>query len=162
MGKNRIGIIYFYVHYVVEVLCFFFLYSNYKSGIVWLIPFIYDTFAFVPQSLIGYISDKYKRINNGLIGIFFLLIGYLLFLYTKTNIIITLLVICIGNAFMHVDGAENTIKFSNGKLSNSAIFVAGGSFGVLTGRLLASNLTHPSILLLPLISLIPLVIMCNN
>jgi hypothetical protein len=162
MTKNRIGIIYFYVHYVVEVLCFFFLYSNYKSGIVWLIPFIYDTFAFVPQSLIGYISDKYKRINNGLIGIFFLLIGYLLFLYTKTNIIITLLVICIGNAFMHVDGAENTIKFSNGKLSNSAIFVAGGSFGVLTGRLLASNLTHPSILLLPLISLIPLVIMCNN
>ena len=162
MKNNKIGIIYFYVHYVVEVLCFFYLYSNYKSGIVWLVPFIYDAFAFVPQSLIGYISDKNKNINMGLIGIILFIIGYILFLYTKCNIFITLLVICLANAFLHVDGAENTIKFGNGKLSNTAIFVAGGSFGVLTGRLLAGNLTHPSILFLPLISLIPLVIMSNN
>ena len=162
MENKRIGIIYFYVHYVVEVLCFFFLYSNYKGGIVWLIPFIYDAFAFVPQSLIGYVSDKNKNINMGLIGVFLFFIGYILFLYTKANVFITLLVICFGNAFLHVDGAENTIKFGNGKLSNVSIFVAGGSFGVLTGRLLVGNLIHPSILFLPLISLIPLVIMCNN
>ncbi|MBQ7240223.1 MAG: hypothetical protein IJS56_02180 [Bacilli bacterium] len=162
MSKNRIGIIYFYVHYVVEVLSFFFLYSNYKSSYVWLIPLVYDSFAFVPQSLIGYVSDKYKKINMGLIGIALFFIGYLFFLYTKVNIFVPLLIICLGNAFLHVDGAENTIRFGNGKLSNVAIFVAGGSFGVLSGRLLVNNLNTPEVLFLPLISLIPLVIMCND
>ena len=162
MKDKKIGLIYFYVHFVVEVLCFYFLYTNYKGAIVWLIPFIYDAFAFVPQSLIGYIADKNKNINMGLIGIFLFIIGYILFLYTNVNIFIQILVICFANAFLHVDGAENTIKYGNGKLSNSAIFVAGGSFGVLTGRLLVGTLTQSWILFLPLISLIPLVIYCNN
>lgn len=162
MKKNKIGLIYFYVHFVVEVLCFYFLYSNYKGAIVWLLPFVYDAFAFVPQSLIGYYADKNKNINMGLIGVLLMFIGYIFFLYTSVSIFIPLLIICFGNAFLHVDGAENTIRFGNGKLSNSAIFVAGGSFGVLTGRLLVGTLTQSWILLLPLISLIPLVIICNN
>ncbi|MCR5483375.1 MAG: hypothetical protein K6E99_03090, partial [Bacilli bacterium] len=162
MKKNKIGLIYFYVHFVVEVLCFYFLYSNYKGSIVWLLPFVYDAFAFVPQSLIGFYADKNKNINMGLIGVLLMFIGYIFFLYTSVSIFIPLLIICFGNAFLHVDGAENTIRFGNGKLSNSAIFVAGGSFGVLTGRLLVGTLTQSWILLLPLISLIPLVIIGNN
>ena len=162
MKDKKIGLIYFYVHFVVEVLSFYFLYTNYKGAIVWLLPFIYDAFAFVPQSLIGYVADKNKNINMGLVGIFLFLIGYILFLYTSVNIFIQVLVICFANAFLHVDGAENTIRFGNGKLSNSAIFVAGGSFGVLVGRLLVGVLTQSWVLFLPLISLIPLVIYCNH
>ncbi len=162
MKKHKIGLIYFYVHFVLEVLCFYFLYSNYKGPIVWLIPFIYDALAFVPQSLIGYLADKNKNLNMGLIGILLMIIGYVFFLYVNISIFVPLLIICFGNAFLHVDGAENTIKFGNGKLANSAIFVAGGSFGVLTGRLLVGTLTHSWILFLPLMSLIPLVILCNN
>ena len=162
MKDKKIGLIYFYVHFVVEVLSFYFLYTNYKGAIVWLLPFIYDAFAFVPQSLIGYVADKNKNINMGLVGIFLFLIGYILFLYTSVNIFIQILVICFANAFLHVDGAENTIRFGNGKLSNSAIFVAGGSFGVLVGRLLVGVLTQSWVLFLPLLSLIPLVIYCNH
>ena len=162
MKKNKIGWMYFYIHFVVEVLCFYFLYSNYKGGIVWLVPFVYDAFAFVPQSLIGYVNDLKKEINIGLIGIFLFFIGYIFFLYIDTSIFIPLLIICFANACLHVSGAEATIKYGNGKLSNSAIFVSGGSFGVLVGRLLSTNLTNGSILFLPLVSIIPLVILAHD
>ena len=55
----RTGYLYFYIHFIVEVVCFFYLsrVTN-NSSFIWLIPFIYDGLAFVPQSIIGYISDK--------------------------------------------------------------------------------------------------------
>ena len=162
LKNNKIGLMYFYIHFVVEVLCFYFLYSNYKGAVVWLIPFIYDAFAFVPQSLIGYINDIKKEINMGLIGIFLFFIGYIFFLYIDTSVYIPLLIICFANACLHVSGAEATIKYGSGKLSNSAIFVAGGSFGVLVGRLLSTSLKSGSILFLPLVSIIPLVILAHE
>ena len=163
MKKNRVGIIYFYIHFVVEVVCFFYLsrVTN-NSIIVWLIPFIYDGLAFVPQSVIGYISDRYPKINVGLIGIILLVISYLLFGLTKINVYITLLVLCLGNAFLHIAGAESTLKTSSGRLSPSAIFVAGGSFGVISGRLLAKTAIDPLLLLLPILSLIPFVLLANT
>ena len=45
-----------------------------------------------------------------------------------------LIILCLGNACIHVRGAEITLNNSYGKLSHSAIFVAGGSFGVITGK----------------------------
>ena len=162
IDNNKIGIIYFYIHFVVEVLSFYFLYSNYKSGIVWLIPLIYDSFAFVPQALIGYISDLRKDINIGLIGIVLFFIGYIVFLYIDVSVLVPLFIICLGNACLHVSGAEATIKYGSGKLSNTAIFVAGGSFGVMVGRLLSDSLTFGSILFVPLVSMIPLVILTHE
>ena len=38
-----------------------------------------------------------------------------------------------------MNGAEATLRTSKGKLSGSAIFVAGGSFGVVTGKLLGNT-----------------------
>ena len=52
------GYLYFYIHFVVEVVCFCYLSRISNSPIVWFIPFLYDAFAFVPQGIIGYISDK--------------------------------------------------------------------------------------------------------
>lgn len=161
--KNVTGYLYFYVHFVVEVVCFFYLsrITN-NSLVVWLIPFMYDALAFVPQSIIGYVSDKYPHINMGLIGIVLLFITYLLFSFTKVNVFVTLLTICLGNCFLHIAGAENTLKTSNGKLGPPAIFVAGGSFGVISGRLLATTMMPSWILLVPIVSIIPFVLLADT
>ena len=144
------GYLYFYIHFVVEVVCFFYLSKISNSPVVWLIPFLYDSFAFVPQGIIGYISDKYPKIKMGIIGVLLLFVGIMLFSFFNVSKYITLFIICFGNAFLHISGAENTLKNSNGKLAHSAIFVSGGSFGVISGRLLAKTMI-PSWILLPFI-----------
>jgi hypothetical protein len=163
MKKNITGYLYFYIHFVVEIVCFFLLSRvNGNSNIVWLIPFIYDGVAFVPQSIIGYISDKYPKINMGIIGTILLFITYILYGLTNINIYFILILLCLGNAFLHIAGAEATLKTANGKLAPSAIFVAGGSFGVITGRVLAKSSISPLILLLPIITLIPFVLLADS
>lgn len=156
------GYLYFYIHFVVEVVCFYFLSKVSNSNIVWLVPFLYDAFAFVPQSIIGYISDKYPKIKMSMIGVILLFIGMLIFSFTSTSKYLSLFIICFGNAFIHVGGAENTLKNSHGKLSHSAIFVAGGSFGVITGRLLAKTFL-PSYVMLPFIlTMIPFILLADT
>jgi hypothetical protein len=163
MKKNAIGYLYFYIHFIVEVVCFFYLTRvNGDSLIVWLIPFIYDGVAFVPQSVIGYVSDKYPKINMGMIGIILLLITYLLYGLTSVSVFLTLILLCLGNAFLHVAGAETTLKTANGRLAPSAIFVAGGSFGVITGKVLASIPINPLILVIPILSMIPVLLLADS
>ncbi len=163
MKKNITGILYFYVHFIVEVVCFFYLtrVTN-NSPVVWLIPFIYDGLAFVPQSIIGYISDKHPKLNIGIIGVVLLIISYLLFGLTKLKVFYSLFFLCMGNAFLHVAGAENTLKTSEGRLSPAAIFVAGGSFGVVTGKLLARTSISSLWFLIPIISMIPFILLANT
>ncbi|MBO7633922.1 MAG: hypothetical protein J6S72_06005, partial [Lachnospiraceae bacterium] len=50
-----------------------------------------------------------------------------------------LILLTAGNALIHVSGALVTLRVSEGRLSESALFVGGGSFGVITGRLLAGT-----------------------
>ena len=158
----KVGYLYFYIHFIVEVVCFFYLsrVTN-NSFIVWLIPFIYDGMAFVPQSIIGYLDDKYK-INTGYIGVLLLFISYLIYIFLDISIYVSLIILCLGNAFFFVFGAELTLKNSNGKLSPAAIFVSGGSFGVITGRLLAKNLIPSWIMLILIISMIPFILLANT
>ena len=162
MKKNVTGWLYFYIHFVVEVVCFFFLsrVTN-NSSFVWLIPFIYDGVAFVPQSIIGYISDKYPKINMGMIGVFLLVLSYLMFGLMNVNVYLTLIVLALGNAFLHIAGAENTLKTGKGRIAPAAIFVAGGSFGVITGRVLAMTSLNSLILLVPILSIIPFLLLAD-
>lgn len=156
------GYLYFYIHFITEIACFYFLTLVSKgSNFVWLVPFIYDGLAFVPQSLIGYISDKYPRINMGIIGAIMLAISLIIFILFK-SVYLTLIIIAIGNAFVHISGAENTIKNSNGKLSHSAIFVGGGSFGVITGRLLATSNVNPWIIFALIITMFPFIMLADT
>lgn len=157
------GYLYFYVHFAIEVACFYFLSVVTKgSPIVWLIPFVYDGLAFVPQSVIGYFNDKHPKINLSLIGVIFTIIAYAMYFCTSLNIFVSLIILCLGNALIHIGGAENTLKNSYGKLSHSAIFVAGGSFGVITGKLLAnSSLPFWSIILL-MLTTIPFILLADT
>ena len=163
-SKNlKTGYLYFYIHFIVEVVCFFYLSRvTSNSYFVWLIPFIYDGVAFVPQSIIGYISDKYPKINMGIIGVALLLISYLIYGLTDISVYVSLIILCLGNAFLHVAGAETTLKTSDGKLSPAAIFVAGGSFGVVSGRLLARTSINPLLLIIPILTIIPFVLLSDT
>ncbi len=156
-----VGYLYGYVHFILEVVCFCFLTRLSNSLIVWLIPFLYDGFAFVPQSIIGYIKDKYPKFNEGLLGIFLLLIGISLFSFTNISKYILVLIISIANALLHVEGAYNTLMTSNGKLSHSAIFVGFGAIGVVTGRVIAKT-SMPSWFLLPIILTMLPILLLNN
>lgn len=156
--NNTCGYLYFYVHFVVEVVCFFYLTRISDSPIVWTIPFLYDAFAFVPQSIIGYISDKYPEFKVGLNGVVLLFLGICVFSFLDISKYISLFIICLGNCFLHISGAEDTLKTSNGTLSSSAIFVAGGSFGVISGRLLAKTAIAPWLLLPFILTIIPFVL----
>lgn len=155
------GLLYFYIHFITEIVCFFFLGVITKWNIfVWLIPLLYDGLAFVPQSLIGVLKDKYEKLNVSLIGTILLFIGILIYLLFSSTII-SLIFVCLGNAFIHIGGAYATINTSKGKLSSSAIFVAGGSFGLITGKLIADIL--PMWILLPLIvTMIPFILLADT
>lgn len=132
------GFLYFYVHFVTEVACFFALFRYVEDPpAMWLLFFAYDMLAFIPQGIFGYICDRFKKVSLGIAGL--VLLAAALLLEQLGNVtFLSMVILCIGNAFTHVDGAEVTLRTSNGSLSHSAIFVAGGSFGVVTGQLLAS------------------------
>lgn len=161
-NKNITGYLYFYIHFITEVVCFYYLTKYTNIGLYsYVIPFIYDGFAFVPQSLFGYISDKYPKVPTGIIGIILLCLG-IICLQTSLYFIIPLLCISLGNALIHVNGAEVTLRSSNGRLAPSAIFVAGGSFGVISGKLLANVSISPIILILVILTMIPFILLAQD
>ncbi|MCR4594086.1 MAG: hypothetical protein K5761_03405 [Clostridiales bacterium] len=161
-SKNLItGILYFYIHFVTEVVCFYVL-SNYVESppIAWIITLAYDMLAFVPQSVIGYFSDRFPKIPLSLIGLPMMAIALVLQAHTSL-IPLTLIFLCLGNACTHINGAEVTLRTSEGNLSHSAVFVAGGSFGVITGKLLSSAGTPYWLLLILIASAVPFVILAQ-
>ena len=156
------GYLYFYIHFIVEVVCFFHLSRITNSPLAWLVPFLYDAIAFVPQSLIGRYNDKHPKVNVSMIGVGLLFIGILLHSFFDISKFIPLFIVCIGNCFLHVGGAENTLRNSKGKLSHSAIFVSGGSFGVITGRLLAKTGLKAFYLLPVILTMIPFIVLADS
>ncbi len=157
------GYLYFYIHFITEIICFFMLSTLIgPSPFLWMAPFLYDALAFVPQSLIGYVSDKFPKIKMGLIGVFFLVIGLILFgLNLPIGKYTAIIIICLGNALVHINGAEVTLRSSNGKLSHSAIFVSGGSFGVITGKLLGTTPISYWIIAILGLTMIPFVLLAE-
>lgn len=98
----------------------------------------------------------------GIIGVILLLLSYLIYGLTNISVYVSLIILCLGNAFLHVAGAENTLKVSDGKLSPAAIFVSGGSFGVVSGRLLARTSINPLLLIVPILTMIPFVFLADT
>lgn len=130
------GYSYAYVHFVTEILCFYVLTQVTGNSIVlWLTPFLFDMLAFVPQSVFGYINDKWLKIPFGTIGLILMAIGLCLFKLTNINYL-PIIVVSIGNAVAHVAGAEATLRSSNGMMRHAAFFVAGGTFGIVLGKIL--------------------------
>ena len=122
---------------------------------------MYDFFAFVSQGIFGYLRDKGIKTNFTIIGMILSTLSLIL-LYFNLNAILVILVLSIGNCMIHIQGAETTLRTSNGQMAPSAIFVSGGSFGVITGKILAMyNVPIPFVIIINLLMLIPIAI-CNK
>lgn len=145
----KIGFAYWFVHFTVEVMCFYTIYRLFKPGDYWWeFALMYDILAFAPQAIIGDYCERHPKARPARIGFILMIAGSSVAIITGFGNglgilywileIIGLIGLTIGNAFIHIDGALVTMRVSHGRLSESALFVGGGSFGVITGRLLST------------------------
>ena len=160
-NKNILGILYFIIHFIIEITSFYIVSSYIDTNLVWILALMYDFFAFVPQGIFGYLKDKGIKTNFTIIGMILSTLSLIL-LYFNLNAILVILVLSIGNCMIHIQGSETTLRTSNGQMAPSAIFVSGGSFGVITGKILAMyNVPIPFVIIINLLMLIPIAI-CNK
>lgn len=153
---------YFYIHFVTEVCCFYMLSQIFGDTLsLWLLPLMYDFLAFVPQRIIGVYLDKHPKFSPALVGVVLMIIGILAFGLLQGPWVGVALT-AIGNAFIHVNGAKVTMGTCQGKMTPAAVFVAGGSFGVFTGKLLAFSLKSPYLLLIAVLSMVPYILLCEK
>ena len=144
-----LGILYSFVHFSVETACFYLLFSRMVATDYWFAyALIFDAVSFLPQSVVGYIADKFPRFPYGVLGLIIILAS----LFIKLNAL-AVIVISIGNVLSHVDGAEKTLNNCNNKITPNAIFVGGGAFGVVTGNLLGL-LNVKWLILIPIVLII--------
>lgn len=152
------GGLYFLVHFLLEITSFYILTCYTDSAVIWLLLLFYDAAAFVPQGLFGWLYDKGIKINFALTGTL-LTSAALVLLAVSANAFVTVAVLSLGNCMVHIHGAETTLRASPGRMTPAAVFVSGGSFGVITGKLLsAAEIPVPWILAFNLLSVIPILI----
>lgn len=128
-------IMYFCVHFLVELICFSLLASEYSAEFAAITALAFDALAFVPQAPLGELIHKFRKVDFGTIAV--VLMGISIFLFGNNSFAIHMLgILCltIGNAILHECGAIETVRDSEGKMAPSAIFVSGGSFGLVTGK----------------------------
>ena len=56
MKKNIIGILYFFVHFIIEVTSFYIVTYYSTTTVAWILALAYDFFAFVPQGFFGFLK----------------------------------------------------------------------------------------------------------
>jgi len=132
---NIVGVIFGLVHFAVEISSFYIISSYINDERIWLLGLMFDFVAFVPQGLFGYIFDRIKKVNFGVVGTVLMSAAIVMFYY-EVNPFGVVFVLTAGNAMIHLYAAELTLRGSKGKMTPSAVFVAGGSFGVISGKLL--------------------------
>ena len=134
--RNTLGGLYFLIHFMIEITSFYVLTCCTGSPFVWVLMLLYDFTAFVPQGVFGYLRDRGIYVNFALWGSL-LAAASVLCLMLGANVFLTVTVLSVGNCMVHAHGAEVTLRGSDGHMSPSALFVSGGSFGVVTGKLLS-------------------------
>ena len=144
--KYFVGLTYGFIHFSVEVASFYFIFSRIStSPLYWALALLFDALAFIPQGIFGSLTDRFPKLNIGVIGTVMMLAAFLI-----PQDIIGLSVLALGNAMIHISGAQHTLRDTEGRISFNAIFVGGGSAGVITGQLLGTH-ASPEWLALPLL-----------
>ena len=139
--SKKISILWFFIHFALEVICFQFYHKYFgKLEIAALMALLYDILAFFPQFFIGGLAEKLPELSVGKLGAVFVLLGGL-GAFCGNNILrfTGFFILSLGNAFVHVGGAKATLLTCKDKIAPSAVFVSGGSFGVITGKLLGAS-----------------------
>ena len=139
--SNKLSILWFLIHFGLEVICFqFYGFCFGDPVLAAVMALIYDIIAFFPQFLIGTASQKHPKLPLGKLGAVLVLLGASTAFFEPTGLHIAgLIVLSAGNAFVHVGGAEATLYTCRDRIAPSAVFIAGGAFGVVTGRLLGTR-----------------------
>lgn len=157
--------IYFFIHMMVEIVCFAPLSAKYdiSVGQAAVIGLLYDVLAFCPQFLFGMVHERFKKLDMGSIGTVVMLLGLIVLDYGKYGIrsIAGITLIALGNAVIHICGAVSTVSTGDGKLFPCALYVGGGSFGVIIGQTLGTSGMSKWFLLIPL-ALIEVLILITN
>jgi len=159
---NNLSFTYFVIHALVELICFSLLYNGLGPGITFIIAFTFDFFAFVPQAIFGELSNHFPKLDIGSIGV--LLMGISIFFLNQQELslyICGVLILGLGNALLHEAGAIATVIVSNGRLFPSALFVSGGSFGLIIGQTIGKAGLNTYWLLLPLL-IIEIMVLYSN
>ena len=149
---NLTGTKYFFVHACVEIVCFYLLRIHFPTAMAGAVALSYDFFAFLPQGLIGDFIIKHRKIPYESLG--HLLMGASAFAILSPNSALRYagyILLALGNAVLHECGAIATVAESEGKIFPSALFVAGGSFGVVIGQTMGTNQVSPYFLIIPLV-----------
>lgn len=122
-------------------MCFGMMYSYFNIKTLWVIALMYDAFAFVPQGLIGEFMNRHRKFDMGTLGACLMLGSIPMFgMESQVLKVLAVILIAVGNACLHECGAIATVSHSEGKLFPTALFVGGGSLGVITGTLLGKAL----------------------
>ena len=139
--KKSLGILWFFVHFGVEVISFqFFLYCFRNTALAVIMAFIFDILAFFPQLYIAFFAERFQKVPIGLIGAGMVLLGAAAgFLGNVPLRIAGLVILTLGNAIVHVGGAEATLYRCDRKITPTSLFVAGGAIGVGLGTYLGTK-----------------------
>lgn len=128
------GCLFFIFHICIEIISYTLLYIKFSTYVAVFIVILYDFFAFFPQVIIAEFHNSHKKINIGLIGVFLFVLSILL---VKSNndtfYILSMFFLAIGNAFLHESGAIAVAFMTTKNIFPSALFVSGGSFGIIIG-----------------------------
>ena len=132
----KTGILYFFVHFIIELISFAVLSTKFAATQVIFTILLFDFLAFAPQGLLGRFYETHKRVHIGYIGMAFLAVSILLCSIPDSFVFnIGVFFLAIGNALLHEIGAIDTISDSGSKIFASTIFVGGGSFGLCLGKM---------------------------
>lgn len=131
-----VTIIYAVLHFLVDLLCAFSMFSGYirsENGYIWIL--LYNFFAFAVQLPIGIIFDYLKlRVDRERLSAGFSIAGIML---TAAGVFTNPVVLGLGNAFFHIGGGTHSIYEDHERgLKGKAlgIFVAPGALGIYLGK----------------------------
>ena len=146
------GLKYFIVHMCVEIICFHLLRYYYPTELAGIIALTYDFFAFVPQGIIGDFIKKHNKVPyESIAHIFMFLSIFLVSSSFQAVHMIGYVFLATGNAILHECGAIATVADSEGKMFPAALFVAGGSFGLVIGQTFGIYQISLYVLIIPLL-----------
>lgn len=161
--EKTVAWMYSIVHALVEIVCFSILYNKNGLGISIWVAILYDYFAFVPQAIIGELNHRFRKIDIGSIGVVCMSIGIWISAISNRTIAFSgICILALGNALLHEAGAIATTTCSNGKLFPSALFVAGGSFGLIIGQIIGTMGVSRKFLLVLMIIIEVIVLLTNK
>lgn len=136
MSKGyKTGIGYFFVHFFTEIICFALIASKYPPEYAAITAFLYDAFAFVPQAFFGEFIARHRKIDLRFAALGGMAVSIFIFEIPNPAVhVLAVLLLALSNAIIHEYGALDTVKVSKGRLAPSAVFVSGGSFGLVIGK----------------------------